>query len=103
MPPPVGKVKNILIPGPGGSLAARVYRPLGEAPEGGWPCVVYFHGGGWVIADLNTYDVSCRTLCLGPAQSLSRFIIGSPRKIPGRQPLKTPSRRTSGSVATPSS
>ena len=65
MPPPVGKVTNVTIPGVDDELVARIYHPPGDAPEGGWPSVVYFHGGGWVLADLNTYDTSCRTLCVG--------------------------------------
>jgi len=56
---PVGSVKHILIPGPGGDLLARVYTPFGSGP---FPVLVYFHGGGWVIANLDTYDSSCRAL-----------------------------------------
>ncbi|GAC1353778.1 MAG: hypothetical protein NVS4B11_21900 [Ktedonobacteraceae bacterium] len=56
---PVGNVSHILIPGPGGQLLARVYTPFGSGP---FPVLVYFHGGGWVIANLDTYDSSCRAL-----------------------------------------
>ena len=56
---PVGSVNHILIPGPGGDLLARVYTPFGSGP---FPVLVYFHGGGWVIATLDTYDSSCRAL-----------------------------------------
>ncbi len=61
---PEGKVmtKDIAIPGPGGNLPARVYMPEGEGP---FPVVVYYHGGGWVIADLNVYDAAPRALALG--------------------------------------
>ena len=65
-PTPVGSVEHRLIPGPdGGDLLVRVYTPDGDAPAGGWPVVVYYHGGGWVIATLDTYDASCRALCAG--------------------------------------
>jgi len=57
---PVGRVDHILIPGPGGQLLTRVYTPRGIGP---FPVVVYFHGGGFVIANLDTYDASCRALC----------------------------------------
>jgi len=47
------------IAGPGGSLPVRIYRPVGAGP---FPLVVYFHGGGWVIADKNVYDGGARGL-----------------------------------------
>lgn len=62
-PTPVGHVFHLQIPGPGGSLLARAYVPKGDAPKGGWPITVYFHGGGFVLATLDTYDASCRALC----------------------------------------
>jgi acetyl esterase len=55
----VGRVEHRLIPTPNGDLVARVYTPEGDGP---FPVLVYFHGGGWVIANLNTYDSSCRAL-----------------------------------------
>ncbi|HEY8965637.1 MAG TPA: alpha/beta hydrolase [Candidatus Methylacidiphilales bacterium] len=64
-PLPLGSVEHRLLPGAEGDLLARVYTPKGDAPEIGWPLLVYFHGGGWVIADLDTYDASCRALCDG--------------------------------------
>lgn len=60
MPEPVGKIDHVLIPGPGGDLLARVYTPDGDGP---FPVLVYFHGGGWVIANLDVYEPSCRALC----------------------------------------
>lgn len=58
------EVRDQTIPGPGGPLAVRVYRPLGAAPGAGsgLPVIVYFHGGGWVIADRNAYDGGARGL-----------------------------------------
>jgi len=56
----VGRIDHIRIPGPGGLILARVYTPNGTGP---FPVTVYFHGGGWVIANLDTYDPSCRALC----------------------------------------
>ena len=58
-PVPVAAVADRRIPGPAGELAVRVYTPEGEAP---FPIVVYFHGGGWVVGTLDTYDPLCRAL-----------------------------------------
>lgn len=58
----VAEIKNLDMPGPGGTIALRLYRaePLktGEAQ----PVIVYFHGGGWVIGDLESHDTVCREL-----------------------------------------
>lgn len=57
---PVFNIAHRLIPGgPGQQLLIRIYQPAGEGP---FPALVYFHGGGWVIANLDTYDSSCRAL-----------------------------------------
>lgn len=61
---PVGKIAHTVIAGPGGPLLLRVYTPL-NAGAGPLPVVVYFHGGGWVIASLDTYDASPRSLANG--------------------------------------
>ena len=58
-PEPVGSVVNRSIPGAGGPIAVRIYTPKGTGP---FPVIVYYHGGGWVIADLDTYDASPRAL-----------------------------------------
>ena len=47
------------IPGPGGDIPIRIYTPKGDGP---FPCLVYFHGGGWVIGDLEMVNAACRTL-----------------------------------------
>ncbi len=54
--------KDIAIPSKTGGLPARVYIPSGAGP---FPVVVYYHGGGWVVADLNVYDAAPRALSLG--------------------------------------
>lgn len=58
--PAVGKVEMKAIPGPAGVIPARVYTPPGDGP---FPVIVYYHGGGWVIADMDVYDSSARALC----------------------------------------
>ena len=58
-PPELGvATKDFEIPGPGGAIQARLYGNADESDAR--PVVVYFHGGGWVIADLDTYDSSPR-------------------------------------------
>ena len=58
-PEAVEKVEDRSIPGPGGQIPIRIYMPKGTGP---FPVVLYIHGGGWVFADLNTYDSSPRAL-----------------------------------------
>ena len=57
----VGSVENQLIPGPAGKIALRFYRPTGV--QGNAPALIYFHGGGWVIGDLDSQDGICRWIC----------------------------------------
>jgi acetyl esterase len=59
---PVAKVEDIEIPGPRGPIPARVYTPSGSGP---FPVTLFFHGGGWVIGDLNGQDADCRSLANG--------------------------------------
>ena len=58
-PEPVHTVEDLSIVGPGGDLALRLYHPGGAAPR---PLLVYLHGGGWVIGDLEIQDGLCRNL-----------------------------------------
>ena len=62
-PLPVEAIEHKTLPSGNGVL--RIYTPKGDKPEGGWPAILYIHGGGWVIADLNTYDGSARALADG--------------------------------------
>jgi acetyl esterase/lipase len=58
-PEAVAGVTNRTIPGPAGDLPVRIYTPVGAPP---FPALVYLHGGGWVIGNLETHDAVCRTL-----------------------------------------
>jgi acetyl esterase len=60
MPQPVEKIGHLDIPTRDGSVLARVYHPNKNE---NLPVLVYFHGGGWVIANLDVYESSCRALC----------------------------------------
>ena len=60
-PRPVGGVEDrTLATGVGRTVGVRVYTPRGEGP---FPAVVYYHGGGFVIASIDAYDASCRAVC----------------------------------------
>jgi len=56
---PVASVQDRMVPGPAGELPVRIYAPEGEPP---FPIVVWFHGGGWVVGTLDSYDPLCRAL-----------------------------------------
>ncbi|MFM8411260.1 MAG: alpha/beta hydrolase, partial [Alphaproteobacteria bacterium] len=68
-PPPSGRerVEPVSIPGPAGAIPARLYRPALPAPR---PLVVWYHGGGWVVGDLDTHDGACRFLCASTGASV---------------------------------
>ena len=64
MDPPAPKVLRVdetEFDGPRGMVRVRIYQPPGV--HGPRPVLVYFHGGGGVVGDLDTHDVPCRTLC----------------------------------------
>jgi acetyl esterase len=62
-PPAVESVQLLMAPGAAGPVPLRAYRPKGAGREEVLPALIYYHGGGWVIGDLDTHDVVCRTLC----------------------------------------
>ena len=62
-PAPVAEIRDLAAPGPdGGKVPLRLYRAAGTAAEEILPALVYFHGGGWVVGDLDCYDSLCRHL-----------------------------------------
>jgi len=61
-PIPVARIEPVEIPGPAGTIDARLYVPLGAPAQKSRPLLVYYHGGGWVIGDLDTHDNPCRFL-----------------------------------------
>lgn len=58
---PVGKVENLAMPGPHGEIGLRCYTPVAGGAEP-LPALAFFHGGGFVIGDLDTHDGICRQL-----------------------------------------
>ena len=61
-PPEVALVRDLACEGPAGPLALRLYRGAGTTAEAMLPCLLYLHGGGWVIGDLDSHDQLCRSL-----------------------------------------
>lgn len=62
-PGAVAEVRELSAPGLHGAIAMRLYRPLGSDAKAVLPVLVYYHGGGWTIGDLDTHDTLCRELC----------------------------------------
>jgi len=58
-PPPIHATRDVHVTGPAGELRVRLYRPSGAARL---PLIVFYHGGGFVLCDLDSHDVLCRTL-----------------------------------------
>src|SRR6266852_764783 len=56
---PVDQIRDLEIPGPAGEIPIRVYTPKVQSPA---PALIYFHGGGWVLGDLESHDHVCRAL-----------------------------------------
>ena len=91
---PVARVRDTTVGGAAGPLKARVYWPEGDGP---FPTVAYFHGGGFVIGDLDTHDNICREICRG---AMAVVVAVDYRLAPEHAfppALKMPSRPRSGS------
>ncbi|WP_439356828.1 alpha/beta hydrolase [Bradyrhizobium sp. DASA03007] len=64
-PPELARVTQLAIPAPHGVIPARLYVPKEPRRHDGLsPALVFFHGGGWVIGDLDSHDVVCRQLAV---------------------------------------
>lgn len=59
-PEEVAEVRNLTAPGPLGDIPLRAYRGVGTDPAEKLPVLVYYHGGGWLLGDLDSHDVVCR-------------------------------------------
>lgn len=58
----VASVRDVSVPGKDGGLRLRIYRGIGTQPGAPLPCLVFLHGGGWVIGNLESHDRLCRRL-----------------------------------------
>lgn len=61
-PPEVAEVEDLFAPGPAGPIRLRRYRGIGTDEKAALPCLVFYHGGGWVIGDLDSHDQVARSL-----------------------------------------
>jgi acetyl esterase len=59
------RVEDRAIPGPAGPIAIRIYWPPGDPVDNKLPVILYFHGGGFVVGDLDTYDGASRQHAVG--------------------------------------
>ena len=82
--PDVALVRDLAATGPNGDIPVRLYRPKGSGLQDRLPVLVYFHGGGWVIGDLETHDIICRELCnrSGAALVSVDYRMGPEHKFP---------------------
>jgi acetyl esterase len=80
-PEPVAEITDDAVPGPGGSIPARVYRP--EAVRA---AVTYLHGGGWVLGDLDTHDPVCRWI----ANRLEAVVVATDYRLAPEHPFPAP-------------
>ena len=53
-----GRTENIRVPGPGGDITVRIYIPIQKTSQ----LLLYFHGGGWVVGNLDQFEYTCRLL-----------------------------------------
>jgi acetyl esterase len=61
-PIPMAEIRQVVVPGPAGPIASRLYIPHLPPGDAAAPLLVYYHGGGFVIGDLDTHDGVCRLL-----------------------------------------
>jgi len=64
-PPEVAEVRDLHAEAPHGRIPLRLYRPAGAEAGTALPVLMYFHGGGWTVGDLDTHDTICRMLANG--------------------------------------
>jgi acetyl esterase len=85
-PTPMARIEALEIPGQGGTIPARLYVPGGLAPGAPMPLTIYFHGGGWVIGDLETHDGVCRFL----AASAGTAVLAIDYRLAPEHPFPAP-------------
>lgn len=78
--PRVLRVHETEFDGPRGMVRARIYVPPGV--QGKRPVLVYFHGGGGVVGDLDTHDVPCRVLCRAADCTVVSIAYGLAPEVP---------------------
>ncbi len=85
-PIPMAKVEALEIPAEPGPIPARFYVPAGPAATAPAPLLVYFHGGGWVIGDLDTHD----GLCPSPPAAAGTPVLSIAYRLAPEHPFPAP-------------
>ncbi|MBV1878065.1 MAG: alpha/beta hydrolase [Pseudomonadales bacterium] len=78
----IAEVENLSAAG----VKVRLYRPEAKSADLKQPCLIYFHGGGWVIGDLDTHDAPCRLI----AQQTNCVVIAVDYRLAPEHPFPTP-------------
>jgi acetyl esterase len=81
--PAIHTIVDRAIPGPGGPIPIRVYKP---GPQSGFPILVFAHGGGWVMCDLETHDALCREI----ANRAGAVVVAVDYRLAPENPLPAP-------------
>lgn len=64
-------------------VAVRAYQPRVAPPLAGWPCILYLHGGGWVVGDLDSHDF----ICLELAEALGVLVVAVDYRLAPEHPF----------------
>ncbi len=91
-PEPVGDVENTRVQLGDHKVGVRIYTPKGDGP---FPVILYIHGGGWVIADLDTYDSSPRALC----NAVNAIVISTEYRHAPEFKFPQPTKMSSASIS----
>jgi acetyl esterase len=82
-PVPVHRIEDRDIPGTAGPIPIRIYTPAAEGP---FPVLVYFHGGGWVLGNMETHDPICREL----TQAVGCVVVSVDYRLAPEHPFPIP-------------
>ena len=81
--PQIAEVRNLEAVGPHGPIPMRLYRNKTAAATASQPCLVYYHGGGWLFGDLDSHDILCRQLArVGMRRDRGRLPAGPRQQFP---------------------
>jgi Esterase/lipase len=94
--PDVAELRDLSAPGTASDIPLRLYRGIGTR-TGPLPVLVFYHGGGYVIGDLDTHDYVCRRSQMSRDAASSRSITGLRPSTNSPPPSKTPPRHCAGS------
>lgn len=82
---PVAHVEDRTVPGAAGDIPIRIYRPASASPDGA-PAMVFMHGGGFVLCDLDSHD----DLCRGLANASAAVFVAVDYHLAPEHPFPTP-------------